>query len=99
MHKEFDYIFGLYIYPNRRNEMDPYTNISTSDPVGRQVNNAGPEASGKGSHSSTTAEISSRYTQERDDQNIGKKVIFLQHGLMGSSDNWNTNTDQDSLGE
>nr|AWU67118.1 putative triacylglycerol lipase [Crangon crangon] len=25
------------------------------------------------------------------------KVVFLQHGLMGSSDNWNTNTKEDSL--
>lgn len=24
-------------------------------------------------------------------------VVFLQHGLMGSSDNWNTNTEEDSL--
>ncbi|XP_068214383.1 lipase member K-like [Palaemon carinicauda] len=25
------------------------------------------------------------------------KVVFLQHGLMGSSDNWNTNTKEDCL--
>ncbi|CAL4072034.1 unnamed protein product, partial [Meganyctiphanes norvegica] len=30
-------------------------------------------------------------------RNIGRGVIFLQHGLMGSSDNWNTNNEKDCL--
>ncbi|KAK8746836.1 hypothetical protein OTU49_016845, partial [Cherax quadricarinatus] len=32
-----------------------------------------------------------------EDYQDSEKVVFLQHGLMGSSDNWNTNTKEDSL--
>ncbi|XP_071548519.1 gastric triacylglycerol lipase-like [Panulirus ornatus] len=80
----------------RKNRLDPYANI-TSDSVSRQGNNIKPEGWDKVDNPRNTAEIPSRHTHGKDDQEVAKKVVFLQHGLMGSSDNWNTNTKQDSL--
>ncbi|XP_042239935.1 gastric triacylglycerol lipase-like isoform X2 [Homarus americanus] len=79
----------------RKNKRDPYINVTFSASVNQQGNAFGPEVPGKVENKWRSEDNGEIHTQ--DTSLIRNKVVFLQHGLMGSSDNWNTNTEEDSL--
>ncbi|XP_037781825.1 gastric triacylglycerol lipase-like [Penaeus monodon] len=71
----------------------PYANPTRSG-GDAESDHSPPATSDKGERRSRSAETA----EEGGHAHVGSgNVVFLQHGLMGSSDNWNTNTEEDSL--
>ncbi|XP_045615969.1 gastric triacylglycerol lipase [Procambarus clarkii] len=90
-----------YANPSRRRYL--HLRESETDPPVRARWNAsdsgeGPALSPATDTGETEVPTTPRYMdQHASNSSSSGKVVFLQHGLMGSSDNWNTNTKQDSL--
>ncbi|KAK3877145.1 hypothetical protein Pcinc_018128 [Petrolisthes cinctipes] len=78
---------------NSRRKVNPSTNV-TQDPI--HPSSDSPE-DGEGRMEEEPSHPVNDEGQESSTHVEGEKVVFLQHGLMGSSDNWNTNTPHDSL--